>query len=84
MCAHGLRGGIEIYFNSSTQSGERAMQQGEIEIAKITARRLLVVGHKKCKWYSGFRTGNMKGAWWMPWRIHAMKDVTSLRNASGR
>lgn len=36
------------------------------------------------KWYSGFRTGDMKGARWMPRLATAMKDATNQRNASGR
>ena len=35
-------------------------------------------------WCSGFRTGNMKGAWWMPRLVTAMKDAINRRNASGR
>ncbi len=35
-------------------------------------------------WYSGLRTGDMKGARWMPRLATAMKDATNQRNASGR
>jgi len=40
MLGHGLRGEFEIYFKLSTQSGDVAARQGEIEIAKITNKNV--------------------------------------------
>ena len=56
---------------------------------KLVHIRSVHVGLEKLQkitklWCSGFRTGNVKGARWMPWLVTAMKDVTNLRNASGR
>ena len=56
-----------------------------IMFAKADVMRNCIESQKKIKkWCSGFRTGNMKGARWMPRHVTAMKDATNQRNASGR
>jgi hypothetical protein len=53
-----------------------------VKIASRIKRQLY--SQKHILWCSGFRTGDVKGARWMPWLRKAMKDVTSLRKVSGR
>ena len=54
-------------------------------LSKVEVEAKVVRGLTQNKqWCLSFRTGNSKGARWMPRLAQAMKDVTSLRKVSGR